>query len=429
MPNVTVPGANHSTVTLTYDSDANALLARQIAGAISVGLADHTIFAFDNKSGSPPPVPSGMTGEFIQSESGVTLLPAGYKYVVDSAKNADIFGNGGPDERILVGGGNLTFFTAGGTGQIVAGGGNNLIDLESSVTGPWLIETGDGDNTILAQGSGPDTIGTGTGKNLIQLGSGRTFFTTTGSNTVLAGSGSETIDASGSTGKQVIYGNGSSLFFVAGGAATVVGGSGSDTVFGGTGSDLFEGGSGGNNELRAGTGRATLFGGGSGDQLYAGGDKAQALHAGSGNESLVGGFSSGRDTFYGGSGSDQISGGFGKSTFVEGTGTATVSASPTSMNLFEFMKSVAGGSELVTSLTSASQVHILLSGFGSNEIKDALASQTTKDGSVTIKLSDNSTVTFQNIDKLTSSNFSTTSDSGGGSGDRHDHGDHHWGKF
>ena len=139
-------------------------------------------------------------------------------------------------------------------------------------------------------------------------------------------------------------------------------------------------------------------------------------------------FASGRDTFYGGSGSEQIFGGEGRNTFVAGSGTATVTASPFSMNLFEFMKTVGGGSELVTGLTDASQVHILLSGFGVDEIKDALKDQTTKDGSVTITLSDHSTVTFQNIGKLTSANFVTSTDSDHGSHDSGDHGDHHWGK-
>ncbi len=88
MPIVTVQGANHSTVSLSYDVDANALLARFIAGVIKTGLAGGTIEAFDNKSGFAPPLPPGTTGEFVQSQSGATLLPKGYDFVVDSAKSA-----------------------------------------------------------------------------------------------------------------------------------------------------------------------------------------------------------------------------------------------------------------------------------------------------------------------------------------------------
>jgi Ca2+-binding RTX toxin-like protein len=406
MPSITVPGANHSSVTLSYDSSANAQLARQVAAAIATGIANNKIVAADNSSGPAAALPPGVTGEFVQSKSGTTFLPKGYDYVVDSAKTAVIYGNGDANEQVLAGDGKLTFFATGGSGSVIAGGGNDLIAIANSDPGAWLIATGNGDDTIRALGSGNDTISAGAGRNVIQLGSGSTLVTLAGADTVMAANGSETIDASASHGKDVIYGNASKLFFVAGGSASVFGGSGSATVFGGKGKELFEGGSAGNNFLQAGSGRATLFGGGDGDQLYAGGDKAQALHAASGNETLSGAFASGRDTFYGGSGRDQIFGGSGNNTFVAGTGSATVTASPGSTNLFEFMKTAGGGNELVTGLTEASQVHILLAGFGKDEITNALATQTTADGSVTITLSDHTTVTFQNVGPLSASNFS-----------------------
>jgi Ca2+-binding RTX toxin-like protein len=429
MPIVTVPGANHSTVSLSYDLDANALLARYIAGVIKTGLAGGTIEAFDNKSGSAPALPPGTTGEFVQSQSGATFLPKGYDFVVDSAKSAQIFGNGDNNEAILVGKGDLSFFATGGSGSIIGGGGKDMIAIAPGDTGNWLIALGNGDDSVRAFGSGNDTISTGSGHSVVQLGSGNYFVTTTGSDTVAAANGSETIDAIGAN--DVVFGNASKLFFVAGGAATVFGGAGSDTVFGSassSGKDLFEGGSAGNNFLQAGSGPATLFGGGDGDQLFAGGDKAQQLHAAGGNETLFGGFASGNDTFYGGSGSDQIFGSNGKSTFVAGTGSATVTASPGSKSLFEFMKTLGGGSELVTGLTDPSQVHIDLSGYGKNEVKYALAHQTTTDGSVTITLSDNTTVTFQNIASLSASNFSDANGSGGGhhGHDRFGDQDHKW---
>jgi Ca2+-binding RTX toxin-like protein len=431
MPIVTVPGANHSTVSLSYDLDANALLARYIAGAIKTGLADGTVQAFDNKSGFAPPLPPGTTGEFVQSKSGATVLPKGYDFVVDSAKNAQIFGNGDDNEAVLVGSGNLQFFAVTGSGSIIGGGGNDLIVTSPADSGSWLIELGNGNDSIRAFGSGNDTISTGSGHSMLQLGSGNDFITTTGSDTIMAGTGSETVDAIGAN--DVVYGNASKLFFLAGGAATIFGGTGSDTVFGSTGKDLLEGGSAGNNFLQAGSGPATLFGGGDGDQLYAGGNKRQELHAAGGNETLSGVFASGNDTFYGGSGSDQIFGSNGKSTFVAGTGSATVTASPGSQNLFEFMKTLGGGSELVTGLTDPSQVHIDLSGYGKNEVKYALAHQTTTDGSVTITLSDNTSVTFQNISSLSADNFNTMNASGGGHhhdhdgfGDKWGNGDHGW---
>jgi len=401
---VTVPGANQTTVSLTYDSAANAVLAQQVAGAIQSGLAGGTIQAADSKSGPPPSLPPGVTGEFVQSTSGVTLLPPGYTFLVDSAPTAVVFGSGAPGESILVGSGNLSFFATGGSGSVVGGGGNNIINIPSSDPGAWDIALGNGNNVIRALGSGNDTITAGTGHNTIQLGSGSDFITTAGSDTILASGGSETVTA---TGSDIVFGNASQLFFVGsgGGGSTVYGGTGSDTVFGGSGPDLMFGGSAGNNLLQAGAGAATLFGGGSGDQLFAAGSGPQALHAAAGNETLFGGFASGNDTFYGGAGSDQITTGFGNNTVVAGAGAATVAAVGTN-NVFDFIHGQAGGSELVQFLTDASQVHIALTGYGANEAANAVAGQTVGSGGVTITLSDNTTVTFQNVGSLTAGNFS-----------------------
>src|SRR4029077_7989604 len=169
-------------------------------------------------------VPPGETGEFIQSKSGTTLLHAHYDFVVDSAKTANIFGNGDANEAVLAGAGDLKFFAASGSGSIIAGGGKDLVSISNTDPGAWLIALGNGDDSIRALGSGNDTISVGTGKNQIQLGSGSTFLTMAGAGTVLAGSGSETIDASASAGRDVIFANTSSLFFVAGGSASVFGG-------------------------------------------------------------------------------------------------------------------------------------------------------------------------------------------------------------
>jgi Ca2+-binding RTX toxin-like protein len=404
---VTVPGANGSTISLSYDSKSNAALAQRIADAIRNGVDNNTIFQADNKLGPPPPVPTGLTGQFIQSLPASTILPQGYTDVVNTAKTGNIFGSGDPNEGILSGAkDNLTFFATGGSGTVAAGGGHNLVSIPTADAGAWLIATGSGNDTIRALGPGNDTISPGGGHNVLQLGAGNTFIASGGADTILASTGSETVVASGAKAADVVYGNASNIFmsFTGGGGATVFGGTGSDAVFGGTGPDLLFGGSKGDNFLQAGSGKATLFGGGNDDQLYAGGSKRQALHAGSGNETLFGGFASGSNTFYGGSGSDQIIGGGGSNTFVGSSGSATITAGAS--NLFEFINGAAGGTDLVKGLTNASQVNIDLNGYGPNEANHAVATQTSAGGSVTITLTDNTTVTFQNISHLTTSNFS-----------------------
>ena len=295
MPIVTVPGANHSTVSLSYDLDANALLARYIAGVIKTGLAGGTIDAFDNKSGFAPPLPPGMTGEFVQSKSGATLLPKGYDFVVDAANSAADFRQRRRQRAVLVGSGNLQFFATGGSGSIIGGGGNDMIDIAPTDKGNWLIALGNGNDSIRAFGGGNDTISTGFGpQHRCSLAAATTSSPPPARTPSLAGTGSETIDASRRQRPPDLRQC----------QQTVLRGRRSGDrlrrhrqrhrIRAATGKDLFEGGSAGNNFLQAGSGPATLFGGGDGDQLYAGGDKAQQLHAASGNETLFGGFASGQ---------------------------------------------------------------------------------------------------------------------------------------
>jgi Ca2+-binding RTX toxin-like protein len=382
-------------------------MAATIAHAISQEVQGGSEHAADNAFGPPSPL-GGKPGLFTQSVPGVTTLPRGYADVVDSAPSAVIFGSGDANEHVLAGAGNLTFYATGGSGTILTGAGNNLISIPVTDAGSWLIETGGGNDTITAR-AGSDTIGAGGGDNVITLGTGQYSVTSVGQDTITAATGSATIDASGSPGSgggELVFGGAGNLVFIGGASgATVVGGSGSETVTGGSGSLYATGGAAGNNLLTAGSGAATLFGGGGGDTLTAAGSAPQALYAGSGNETLTGGTATGADTFAGGSGTDQITGGLGADTYVGGTGQATVNAVGSS-NLFRFVDGSSGGSMLVNDLTNASQVHISLAGYGPNEAATALAGQVSGANSVTLTLSDNTTITFQNITHLSGSNVS-----------------------
>jgi Ca2+-binding RTX toxin-like protein len=403
---VTVAGAHGHTVTLNYDSAANAALAQQLADAITAGVHNGTILPAIDTDGPPPTVPSGKTGEWVQSKDGFTILPHGYEAVVNTAHDAIIFGSGDAGESILSSKDNLNFFATGGSGTVAAGGGNNRIVIPGNDPGNWSINTGNGDDVILAMGAGNDTINAGGGRNAITLGDGNDIVTTTGDDTVVAGSGHETIGAVGRHASDVVYGNGSTLYFITtDGAATVYGGTGTDTFFGGNGPDLVYGGSGGNNFLMAGMGTATLFGGGSGDQLYAMGGEGQALHAGAGNETLSGAFSWGADTFHGSGGATSIIGGSGHDTFV-------------------FTDGEAGGSATIQGFSHGSDV-VDLQDYGKNAVSDALKSQHKEGGNDTITLADHTMITFIGVSNLTKSDFITSGDDGdhghGGGGD-HGHG-------
>jgi Ca2+-binding RTX toxin-like protein len=408
MPIVTVVGAAGHVAALPFDSTANAALAAQIAAAINAAVTGGTERAADNAFGPPPPL-DGKPGLFTQSLPGVTTLQRGYDDIVNSAPSAVIFGPGDPNENVLSGSGNLTFYARGGSGIVDTGGGDNTISIPSTDTGNWLIQTGGGNDTIVDRGTGFDTISPGPGNNAVTLGGGQYDVLSAGQDTIAAGAGATTIDASASPAigaSELVYAGSGLLTFIGGaGPATIVGGSGSETVNGGSGALYAQGGSGGDNLLMGGAGPATLYGGGNGDTLVASGFAPQALHAGAGNETLTGGTATGADTFFGGAGKDQITGGLGANVFVGGIGQATVNAAGSS-NSFEFISSFAGGKTLVNDLTNASQVNIVLVGYGPNEAASAVAAQVSGPNSVTLTLSDNTTVTFQNITHLSGSNFS-----------------------
>ena len=205
-----------------------------------------------------------------------------------------------------------------------------------------------------------------------------------------------------------MQGNDSRLLFLGGaGGATILGGAGSDTYFGSaghSGTQLIEGGLRGSNFLFAGDGAATLIGGGNNDQLYAYGGYDQLLVAGSGNETLSAAFSTGNDTLTAGSGKDLLIGGAGSDTFVGGSGHTTVQAG-FGGQMFEFINHAAGGTELVQGIFDPTSIKIDLVGYGANAVANALASQTTTSGSVTIGLTDGTKITFQDVTSLSKSNF------------------------
>jgi Ca2+-binding RTX toxin-like protein len=418
MSTVTVTGA-HGPVVLSFDTEANAILARKIAAAISAGVQNGFITPADDTDGPPPPLAPGATGEFVQTMDGLTSLPAGYKAFIDTASESVVFGSGDADESVLSSIGDMTFFATGGSGTVVAGGGNNRIIIPGDDSGNWSINTGKGDDAIFAMGDGNDTINPGGGNNAISLGGGKNVMQSTGDDTVIVGSGSETIAAIGAA-TDLIFGGASQLFYVGTkGSVTVFGGSGSDTFFGGSGPDVVHGGTEGSNFLVAGIGGATLFGGGNGDLLVAMGAVGQALHAGAGNETLNGALAPGADTLFGGSGAVSILGGA-NDTFVAGTGSATVDA-PLGGNAFVFNNGKAGGSALIQGFISGQDTIDLL-GYGKNEVTQALNHQQAVAGNATITLSDHTTITFVGVSKLSAADFSTIPGAGAGNGNGNDHG-------
>lgn len=148
-------------------------------------------------------------------------------------------------------------------------GGNDVITVSSLVTKPCIINTGDG-NVSVVGGSGNDTIS--------------------------GGKGNDTIDG----------GAGDDVIFVGDGASYVMGGPGNDAIYGGLGNDTMDGGI-GDDSLVGGVGNSVIFGG----------DGNDTIHGGTANNTIFGG--NGNDVIYGGSHTNAIYTGNGNSTvFAKG---------------------------------------------------------------------------------------------------------------
>ncbi|MFL5286291.1 MAG: hypothetical protein ACJ8AW_36275 [Rhodopila sp.] len=96
----------------------------------------------------------------------------------------------------------------------------------------------------------------------------------------------------------------------------------------------------------------------------------------------------------------------GADTFVGGSGQSTVQAS-LDTNTFEFIRGQSGGQTLVQDLADTNSLKISLTNYQPNEKNYALGHQQVVDGSLTVRLSDGSRITFEDItQKLTGKNFS-----------------------
>jgi hypothetical protein len=175
---VTVAGAHGQNVSLTFDTQATTALARQLGAAITAGVGSGNLTpALDTDTrGIPPALTGGRQGEWIQTASGITVLPTGYDAVVDKARNAFILGSGGPSESVMAGSGNMTFVAQGGGGTIVGGGGNDAVVIPKGDDGNWDITLGNGSDTIFALGGGKLNVHLGTGSNVLEIGN--SVFTT-----------------------------------------------------------------------------------------------------------------------------------------------------------------------------------------------------------------------------------------------------------
>lgn len=245
--------------------------------------------------------------------------------------------------------------TLGGSDNLLIGGSNNIAVTVTGTT---------------------DTVAAGSGATSVTATSGAIVFGSSGGLDITGGAdASSVLGASGAT-NAVTVGAGGILFFTGGNDTTsIVGGTGQTTLVGAGGSNMFFHGSGGGLNFAAGAGNETLNASGSTtNDFYGSGSDS------TGGDTITGG--SGDDTFTAGAGADSFVGGAGDNTFV-------FFASQTSLNS-------AGAHDYLSNWTSSDGLFLI--GYSSTDSAASLmANSTVSGGNLTIKLSDNTEITFNNV--------------------------------
>ena len=392
----TVLGAG-GTVTVPFDSASNAAFANQIAAQISAAVTGGTLYqspTIGDTTGTPGP---GQTGEVVIGGLNPTpatttnyALPNSYTAVINNASNpVTITAGASPSGALSVigGTGGTTFFAGSSVGGSIAlGGGTNLIAGSASLngaidstngglTGNWNVDVGStapGASNQVYLASGDDVVNFGAGDTINAGGAhvlGAEYSTAAANSTFFIGSGDSTVFGLGSADLAILGNN------AAGGGVYVLG-------------------TGGNGVAVAGENNTTLVGGGGGDLLFANSAPgAQAiLFAGAGNETLQAGGEGGSSTLYGGSGNDALSGGKGNDVIEAGSGHDTIWTGLGNDSVWFYNKASNGTAvDQVVDFNIATST-LLLAGYSSGpSVVSAV------NAPLTIKLGDNSLVTFDNL--------------------------------
>lgn len=210
----------------------------------------------------------------------------------------------------------------------------SFVDPDTNLPLQITVDTGNGDDTILAADGFDATLQGGHGADVITAGVGGNLTISGGDgiDLITGGSGNDTIDA-GDGDDIVSAGAGNDLIIGDDGQDSIDAGDGDDVVDAGTGTDSVDGGP-GNDSLSGGDGADSLLGnfgndtlaGGLRNDTLDGGFGADAVRGEAGSDSLLGGF--GDDQIDGGSSPDFINGGGGADLIVGSGGADVIFAGP-----------------------------------------------------------------------------------------------------
>jgi Ca2+-binding RTX toxin-like protein len=223
-------------------------------------------------------------------------------------------------------------------------------------------------------------------EQLVVSGDGGIKYTANvGIGTVIAGGGNNIIKIGANSGDHlVLTDKGNDSIYATGGDDTVGAGLGRNWIELGSGNDSVD--VTGWDTIKTGTGADTvtvekggraLVHGGCGPLTFVDNGKASTVFGGSANDTMQAG--SGRDLFSGGKGADQ----------------------------FVFAASVSGGHTEIKDFTLGKDT-VVLEGYSQHDLKYALKTVTSSCGSITLTLSDKTTITFDGVDQLNKSSFKLT---------------------
>jgi Ca2+-binding RTX toxin-like protein len=280
-------------------------------------------------------------------------------------------------------------------------------------TGSLTVNDQGQQDTIGSFGASPTNVTLGGPDNLLFASSGTTDVSVSGSvDTVIGSSGPLTVNASSAA---ILFGGSGPLSFVGGSAASTIAGGANETsaVTVGSGGVVFFAGSGSTTSIdgAAGASATTLFGGSSSSMFFTGSSGGLLFTAGAGNETLNASTSSADNTYGAGVGATQnvtVIGGSGDDTFFAGAGTDSF-VGGANADTFAFFESVTsanangGANDTITGWTTSDSLY--LSGYNSSlTATTVFNSGTVASGSLTITLSDNTTITFENVSSTTEFN-------------------------
>ncbi len=448
---VTVQGGNAPVQSISFSTADTLVLARTLAATINaIGAAK-----------APTSIATYLAG-------GADTVPAGISAVVVNA-TAPVMLTGSADvQSVIAAGGGLTFDnTASGSFSLVAAAGANALTLGAATS--YDVVTGDGNDTVTASGSGTIDGGGGTnaitltgvantvaaaGQNdvitssdtmsdqITEAGSGATVTGGAAVSTVFHDEGTDNVFMGSNAsaefdGSTEIYGGSQGSYTLSANFATVYASqapNGSDTIGGeNTGENSFlyvQGGT--SDDIGADEtyftydstgGHATISATNfeNGDDQIVGAPGAfidfetndyggSAIVAGAGNETLSAANSDGPIQFSAGSGNASLVGGSGGNSFAASTGLNTITGGA-GANFYEFVAGSTGGVETITDFKQntgygAINDQVQLSGYGANEVADALATAKTTGAGTMITLADNTRVLFANVASLHPQNFS-----------------------